>query len=128
MTLEATEDMTNIVTDNYAEVRHEYFGAPDDSGVRRGTVDVWYAVRPSAPVIRFVDNKDDLIKGAPTAEFNTGWTLFKAGADSIYIFDRDDINGMRKLLDTLEADMDRRDMEDLMGDFQAPEESEDNDD
>lgn len=100
------------VTDNYLDVKHEYFGLPNDEGVRVRTVDVWYATRPTSPEFSIVNHLDQVIDDQE-ASVTTGWCIEKAGMDRIYIFDRDDINGLRALLDRLEQDFDRRDMDAL---------------
>ena len=107
-----TDTKVGTVTDNYIDVKHEYFGAPDDNGFRLRSVDVWYATKPTVPQYGLVDYDDHKIEGAQ-ADVKTAWSIAKAGQDTIYIFDRDDINGLRALLDKLELDFDRRDMEDL---------------
>jgi hypothetical protein len=111
-----TDIKVDTVTDNYIDVKHEYFGAPDDDGYRLRSVDVWYATKPTIPQYGLVDYEDHKIEGAQ-ADIKTAWTVAKAGQDTIYIFDRDDINGLRALLDKLELDFDRRDMEDLTAEF-----------
>jgi len=105
------------MTDNYIDVKHVYFGAPDDNGFRLKSVDVWYATKPTTPEYGLVDYDDKNIDGAQAA-ITTAWAIAKAGQDNIYIYDRDDINGLRELLNRLEEDFDRRDMEDLTREFQ----------
>lgn len=104
------------MTDNYIDVKHEYFGLPDEEGHRLRTVDVWYAIKPSLPEFNVVDYQDQTIPGSE-AMVGTAWSIHKAGMSQIYIVDRDDINGLRRLLDELEHDMDRRDMEALHEEF-----------
>lgn len=100
------------MTDNYIDVKHEYFGLPNHDGHRLRTVDVWYAVRPSSPQFTVVDYEDTDLPGSKV-DLETAWTVHKAGLDQIIIVDRDDINGLRRLLDEIEHGMDRRDMEAL---------------
>lgn len=112
-----TNPMVGTMTDNYIDVKHVYFGAPDDNGFRLKSVDVWYATKPTTPEYGLVDYDDKNIDGAQAA-ITTAWAIAKAGQDNIYIYDRDDINGLRELLNRLEEDFDRRDMEDLTREFQ----------
>ena len=100
------------VTDNYIDVKYEYFGVPDDNGLRLRTRDVWYATKPTVPEFHIVDNQDHPIPEFQ-ADVTTSWTINKAGIGQVIIHDRDDINGLRALLDELEKDFDRRDMEAL---------------
>lgn len=107
------------VTDNYIGVEHEYFGPPDDADVRLRSRDIWYASRPSQPRYGLVDLSDEPIPGHQTSA-RTAWSIGKAGLESPYIFDRDDINGLRKLLDQIEQKMDADDMTALTEDFHEP--------
>jgi len=108
---------TDPHSENYLDVKHEYFGVPDDNGFRLRSVDVWYAIKPSVPEYGLVDYNDKTIDGAQ-ADVKTAWSIGKAGQDNLlYIFDRDDINGLRTLLDKLELDFDRRDMEELSREY-----------
>lgn len=124
MTLGATSSKVSTVTENFVEVKHTYFGTPNDDGLRVKSVDVWYAVRPSPPAYTVVDHTDASIDKGTDPDIKTGWSVHKAGLPGLYIFDRDDINGLRELLDGLEQEFDRRDMESLMDTFK---ESDDDD-
>ena len=97
---------------NYLDIHHEYYGPPDDEGIRLRSVDVWFATKPSLPEYGLVDPMDKIIEGAQ-AEVKVAWTISKVGQDAFYIFDRDDIDGLRELLNALERDFERRDMEQL---------------
>lgn len=121
----ATDKMGTTMTDNFVEVKHSYFSPPDDEGVRLKSTDTWYAVRPSPPVYSLVDYTDKAIPDSPTSAAVTGWSLHKAGLSQVYIFDRDDIRGLRVLLDALDAEFDRKDLESLMDDFSEDEDSDD---
>jgi hypothetical protein len=126
--MQQTEPKTGTMTDNYIDIKHEYFGPPDDNGFRLRSVDVWYATKPTVPQYGLVDYDDKIIEGAQ-ADVKTAWTVAKAGQDTVYIFDRDDINGLRELLNELELDFDRRDMEELSREFHEDNaEREENDD
>lgn len=103
---------TEPINPNYIESRHEYFGLPNDEGTRVRSVDVWFATKPSSPEYGIVDYKDRVID-SQVASVVTAWCVEKAGMDRVYIFDREDIKGLRFLLDRIEADFDRRDMESL---------------
>jgi hypothetical protein len=111
------------MTDNYIDVSYEYFGTPDEEGNRPRFVDVWYATKPTAPQFSQVDNLGEAIIGHE-ARINTAWTLEKAGLDRIHIFDRDDVAGLRLLLDRLDAEFDRRDLEELHKSLDTDEEDE----
>lgn len=125
MTPFSTDIKVNTVTsDNYIDVKYEYFGPVNDDGLRLRTRDVWYATKPTVPEFHVVDNKDKEIPEF-TADVSTAWTIGKAGASQIHIVDRDDINGLRELLNVLERDMDRRDMDELIKGIEAPGEEED---
>lgn len=100
------------MTSNYIDVSHEYYGLPDDDGLRAKRTDVWYAIRPTAPQISVVDHKSDPLPGHEV-RITTAWMLGKAGLEVPYIYDRDDIAGLRRLLDAIELNMDREDMEEL---------------
>ena len=109
----STESKAATVTsDNYIDVKHEYFGLPDNEGLRLRTRDVWYAMRPTVPEYHVVD-KDDNIVPEWEASVDTAWTISKAGLSHVVISDVDDINGLRKLLDALEFNFERRAMEGL---------------
>lgn len=108
--------MTKDTDPKYLDVKWEYFGVPDDNGLRLRTRDVWYATKPTVPEFHVVD-KDDHPIPEFQADVSTAWTLGKAGLNNILICDRDDINGLRALLDTLEAEFDRRDMDELHRQF-----------
>lgn len=110
------ESETATVSDNYLDVKHEYQGLPNADGMRVRFVDVWFAVRPSAPSYDVVDNQGKPIPGGGV-NIETAWSLHKAGLNQLFIIDRDDINGLRKLLDVIEQDMDRRDLEALTREF-----------
>lgn len=112
MTLTSVDTKVGTVTDNYIDVKFEYFGLPDEDGLRLRTTDVWFATRPSYPSYAVVTPDDKVLPGKESI-LQTAWLLDKAGLDRILIVDRDDINGLRALLDELEHDFDRRDMEDL---------------
>lgn len=111
------------MTDNYIEAKHEYTGPHDDDGLRLRHVDVWYAHRPSAPGYVTIKHDDEPTEG-PQAVVTTAWTLDRAGAERLTIFDREDIAGLRKLLDLLEEDFDRRDWEVLNSTLDVVKESE----
>lgn len=100
------------VTDNYIDVKFEYFGLPDEDGIRVRTTDVWFATRPASPHYALVAPDDSVLPGKETT-VETAWFIDKAGMNRILIVDRDDINGLRALLDELEKDFDRRDMDSL---------------
>lgn len=112
------EETTSTVTDNYIDSKHEYFTPhPQDDEVQIKSVDVWYGIRPDPPQYSAVDLKGEDISGYEV-EMNTAWRISKAGSgNDVYIYDREDIAGLRKLLDTLEDDFDRRDMEAMTAQF-----------
>lgn len=128
MNLPLNESMVTTVNRNYLESSHAYFSNPTEEGVRVKSEDVWYAVRPTPPKYDLVDYQDEHIPDAPVPEITTGWSLFKAGNQAFYIFDQEDIKGLRKLLDTLEQHFDAEAMEGLMKDFHAGEKDADDDD
>lgn len=123
MILDSTDAKAVTTSENYIDVRHEYYGLPDEEGQRLKTTDVWYAVKPSLPEYSIVDYKDQDVPGNDI-RVNTAWSLHKAGMSSIHIIDRDDIAGLRHLLNELEKDMDRRDMEALHEEFKLDNEDE----
>lgn len=108
---------------NYIDVEHEYFGPPDEDGLRTKRKDVWYAVRPTPPGIGLVTYDDAPLPGAQGV-ITTAWSINKAGLDVIYIYDRDDLNGLRALLDNIELKMDQEDMVALQKSLDNPEETE----
>lgn len=112
MSMLGVDTKVGTVTDNYIDVKFEYFGLPDEDGLRLRTTDVWFATRPSNPRYAVVAPDDSVLTGKESV-LETAWTIDKAGMDRILIVDRDDINGLRALLDELEKDFDRRDMEEL---------------
>lgn len=112
------------MTENYIDVTYEYYSAPDDDGMRLKSEDVWYATKPTPPSYALVDLKDRPVPGYE-AQVKAGWSIHKAGLTTLFIFDRDDINGLRALLDKLEHDFDRRDMEDLQKQFKVDNDEED---
>ena len=115
-----------VTSENYIDVKFEYFGVPDDNGLRLRTRDVWYATKPTIPEFHVVD-KDDNPVPEYEATVDTAWTIGKAGLPNIIICDRDDINGLRALLDSLEAEFDRRDMDKLHAQFNEPDTDEESD-
>ena len=112
MTQAVTQSKAGTMTDNYIDVKHEYFGLPDENGFRLRSVDVWFATKPSLPEYGLVTYDDELIDGAQ-ADVKVAWTIGKVGQDAFYIFDRDDIDGLRELLNALEKDFEQREMEQL---------------
>lgn len=102
----------------YLEVQHEYFGPPDDDGLRVRLVDVWFSVKPTNPRASVVTYDDKTLPGQE-GKVTTPWTIEKAGLDRIQIYDRDDINGLRELLKRIEENFDRRDMEALQKSLDA---------
>lgn len=128
MTPNSTDTKVDTVTsDNYIDVKHEYFGLPDDEGQRLRTRDVWFALKPTTPEYHVVD-KDDQPIPEYQATVQTAWEIAKAGQPHMIIVDVDDINGLRKLLDALEADFERRAMDDLFKAVQEDENEVDNED
>lgn len=108
---------------NYLDVSWEYFGPPDEDGLRLKHTDVWYAVRPTAPGVAQVTYDDEILPGHQ-AVITTAWSINKAGLDLVYIYDRDDINGLRALLDAIELKMDQEDMASLQDTLDNHEEDE----
>lgn len=109
------------VTDNYIDVKYEYFGLPDENGLRLRTRDVWFATKPTVPEFHVVDKDDNPIPEW-NADVSTAWTISKAGLNNILICDVDDINGLRALLDKLEQDFEKRAMDELLSGFEQDEE------
>lgn len=113
----STDTKVNTVTsENYIDVKYEYYGVPDDSGLRLRTRDVWFATKPTVPEFHIVD-KDDEVVPEFEANVSTGWSIGKAGLQEILIVDLDDINGLRALLDTLEQEFEIRAMAELTKEF-----------
>lgn len=131
-----TNTKVTTVADRYLDVEHEYFTPPDEHNLRLRTVDVWYATRPSSPQQGLVDLKGEPVKLSDgdgnlldtEVIIQTAWSLHKAGQNPFYIVDRDDVAGLRKLLDKIDADFDRRDMESLTEEFNKEDESDDDTD
>ncbi len=116
----STDTKVNTVTsENYIDVKFEYFGVPDDNGLRLRTRDVWFATKPTVPEFHVVD-KDDEVIPEYKADVSTGWSIGKAGLQEILIVDVDDINGLRALLDTLEQEFEIRAMAELTKEFNEP--------
>lgn len=129
MTFFDTDTKVETVTsDNYIDVKWEYTGLPDENGLRLRTRDVWYATKPTVPEFHVVD-KDDAPVPDHEVVVDTAWTIGKAGLNNIIIIcDRDDINGLRALLNSLESEFDRRDMDKLHAQFNDADEESDNND
>lgn len=123
---EATSKDLSVTSDNYIDIKHQYFSAPDEDGVRLRTTDVWFATKPSSPSYATVDYNDKVFPGHE-AEVTTAWSIDKVGLHKILIVDRDDINGLRRLLDELENYFDRKDMEALHESLQPEVDNEDGD-
>jgi hypothetical protein len=105
--------VATVTSENYIDVKYEYFGLPNDDGLRLRTRDVWFATKPTVPEFHIVD-KDDNPVPEYEANVDTAWTIGKAGQTDFIICDVDDINGLRALLDALERDFERRAMEELL--------------
>lgn len=85
---------------NYIEVVHEYI----DEEHGDSNQDVYYAVRPS--VSRYRLNTENNPTGPDWSEmFDPGWAL--SGGTSVYVYDKEDIAGLRKLLDAIEKELDK---------------------
>ena len=120
--MQDTATHKTTVTDHYIDVHHTYLSQPDDQGLRQKSKDVWFATKPASPEFSLVGpNEEELGDQATVA---TAWTISRAGHPGVYIFDRDDINGVRALLDELDKDFDRRDMEKLMASLDNEDEDE----
>lgn len=115
MTLKSDNLVGGTSTEHYIDVHYEYYGLPDEDGLRIKSTDVWFATKSSAPDYVVVDYKDDPIPGYAQTII-TAWSIHKAGLGDIFIVDRDDIQGLRCLLDSIEESMDRRDMASLTSD------------
>lgn len=110
MTFPATEHKANTVTDNYISIEHEYFSTqPTETGQRVRMKDTWYAVSPQPPQFEIV-NPDDTIDEDVIIETSVPWTLHHSGNPHLEIADADDIAGLRKLLDAIEAKMHDQEM------------------
>lgn len=77
---------------NYIEVEHTYV----DKDLAEN-FDIWYAVRPSPSRVRFSGD------GEPTEFFGSSWEI--EGLGPVLIHGREDIAGLRKLLDAIEEQM-----------------------
>ena len=98
------------MSDHYISIEHEYFGVqPTDSGQRVRTRDTWYAVCPPPPKFHLV-NPDDSVDEDVVIETSVPWTIHHSGNPHIEIADVDDIAGLRKLLDAIEAKMHDQEM------------------
>lgn len=128
MIFPATEHKVETMTDNYVSIEHEHFGLPSEDEEHKGKRvryrDTWYAVRPTPPQIDVVlpDGSSD-----PDVVVMTSvpWSIHQSGNLTIEITSRTDIDGLRKLLDALEAKMDQNDMAALMASVQDDLDNED---
>jgi len=111
------EGHVSTVSTNYIDVRHEYDTPLAQEGFTMRRADVWYALRPSLPTFHVMDAEGNKVEDVEVSA-NLGWTLGQSGnGDGVMIFDRDDIVGLRKLLDALDLEFDRVDMERLTNEF-----------
>lgn len=82
---------------HYIEIVHEYNDEDGDE-----SEDVYYAVHPSVSRYRF--NAGGNSTGSDWSEmFDPGWAL--NGGQAVYIYDRECIAGLRKLLDAIEEEL-----------------------
>lgn len=110
MTFPAIEHEAKTVTDHFISIEHEYFSSqPSEDGQRVRTIDTWYAVCPKAPQFALV-NPDDSVDPDVQVHTVVPWTIHRSGNPHIEIVDTDDITGLRKLLDAIEAKMHDQEM------------------
>ena len=76
---------------NYIEVENKY--TDEDGAVN---VDVYCAVRPTPSRVELEDHR--------TLDFLSPWVLFP-DEDVVRVYGREEIDGIRKLLDAVEAEM-----------------------
>ncbi len=95
------------MSQNYIEHLHEHYSPVTEDGVRVKAVDVWYAIQPTAPsrdlIDAFTEEKDPDVD----IELFTPWTVYGVGHNgNIPIHGREDIAGLRGLLDKIEEKFD----------------------
>lgn len=82
---------------NYIEIVHEY----DDSDTEwhSESRDIWYAVRPTTPSYRQWKQGEPEEDWSDHSLLHTSWSI----NGDISIYGKEDIAGLRKLLDAIEA-------------------------
>lgn len=79
---------------NYIEVEHEYKDSDEDTNW-----DIYYAVRPSA------DRYSYKREGAEVVESTYSNPWYVSGGHAVTVYNLDDIQGLRKLLDAIEVEI-----------------------
>ena len=84
---------------NYIEVKNKYIDSDGDT-----CEDVWFAVRPTPATWTYKGRETGY-----TPELKDEAWVIQPGSGSIGVWDKDDIAGLRKLLDAIEAQWEAED-------------------
>jgi len=97
-------------SENYIEHHHHHMSAPSDEGFRTKNIDVWYATRPTVPSIEVINAFTEEVSDEFQFQAISPWTINMVGNPRVSVYGREDIRGLRGLLDAIEAQMDLEDL------------------